>query len=197
MNTLAYLASSSKMKEKKFHNIGPWNKARDFSLKMAISGASVIKLFTAKRFFATTEFSGFPSVDRKSRHSGESDAVGASDVARLSSHHRRKRGQPEAPPAGIPTLQSGTVLLNLLYWKFCLAGSSILYFRLQVIYKSYRQLLTLITNFQLLLKLEILDKLRLVTSHKNTTQRKHNILTGSISIGEMGVPMTLNHRALT
>ena len=30
---------------------------------------------------------------------------------------------------------------------------------------------------------------------QNTTQRKRNILTGSISIGETGVLMTLNHRA--
>jgi hypothetical protein len=42
----------------------------------------------------------------------------------------------------------------------------ILYFRLQVIYKSYRQVLTPVNNSQLLLKLEILDKLRLVTFHK-------------------------------
>ncbi len=70
-----------------------------------------------------------------------------------------------------------------------------MYFRLQVTYKSYRHVLTPITNFQLLLKLEILDKLRLVTSHKNTTQRKQNILAGSISTGETGVLMTLNQRA--
>ncbi len=50
-----------------------------------------------------------------------------------------------------------------------------MYFRLQVIYKSYRQVQTLIANSQLLLKLEILDKLRLVTLHKNIIQRKHNI----------------------
>jgi hypothetical protein len=42
----------------------------------------------------------------------------------------------------------------------------ILYLRLQVIYKSYRQVLTPVNNSQLLLKLEILDKLRLVTFHK-------------------------------
>jgi hypothetical protein len=53
-----------------------------------------------------------------------------------------------------------------------LAGSSIFYFRLQVTYKSFRQVLTPITNFQLLLKLEIIDKLRLVTFHK--TQHKEN-----------------------
>ncbi len=49
-----------------------------------------------------------------------------------------------------------------------MAASSILYFRLQVIYKPYRQVLTLITNSQLLLKLEILYKLRLVTKRKKT-----------------------------
>ncbi len=32
---------------KKFYNIGPGNKARYFCTEMAISGASVIKLFTA------------------------------------------------------------------------------------------------------------------------------------------------------
>jgi len=54
----------------------------------------------------------------------------------------------------------------LFGWDFksCISG-------FQVIYKSYRQVLTPITNFQLLLILEILDKLRLVTSNKNTTQR--------------------------
>jgi hypothetical protein len=41
-----------------------------------------------------------------------------------------------------------------------------LYFRLQVIHRSYRQVLIPANNFQLLLKLEILDKLRLVTFHK-------------------------------
>jgi len=49
---------------------------------------------------------------------------------------------------------------------------SILYFRLKVIPKSYRQVLTPVKNSQLLLKLEILDKLRLVTfqkiQHKDT-----------------------------
>ncbi len=42
----------------------------------------------------------------------------------------------------------------------------ILYFRLYVIDKSYRQVLTPANNSQLLLKLEILDKFRLVTFHK-------------------------------
>jgi hypothetical protein len=43
---------------------------------------------------------------------------------------------------------------------------------------SYRQVLTPVNNSQLLLKLEILDKYRLVTFHKNTTQRNCNIITG-------------------
>ncbi len=47
-----------------------------------------------------------------------------------------------------------------------MAGSSIIYIRLQVIYKSYRQVLTLIANSQLLLKQLILDKLRLVAFYK-------------------------------
>ncbi len=38
--------------------------------------------------------------------------------------------------------------------------------RLQVIDKSYRQVLTPVNSSQLLLKLEILDRLRLVTFHK-------------------------------
>jgi hypothetical protein len=54
-----------------------------------------------------------------------------------------------------------------------------MYFRLQVIHKSYRQVLTPVNNSLLLLKLEILDKFRHVTFHKNTAQRNYNILTGS------------------
>jgi hypothetical protein len=52
-------------------------------------------------------------------------------------------------------------------------GFSILYFTaFNVVDKSYRQVLTSVNNSKLLLKLEILDKLRLVTNRKNTTQRK-------------------------
>jgi hypothetical protein len=40
---------------------------------------------------------------------------------------------------------------------------------------SFRQVLIPGNNSQLLLKLESLDKLRLVTFHKTTTQRKHFI----------------------
>jgi hypothetical protein len=45
-------------------------------------------------------------------------------------------------------------------------GSPVFYFKLQVIYKSYKQVLTLIASSLLLLKQGILDKFRLVTSHK-------------------------------
>jgi len=62
----------------------------------------------------------------------------------------------------------------------------ILYFKLQVIYKSYRQVLTPVNNSQLLLKLEILDKLRLVIFHKNTIQRKTQHLTGLILFRRSG-----------
>jgi hypothetical protein len=50
--------------------------------------------------------------------------------------------------------------------------SSDIVFQLSVIYKSYRQVLTPITNFQFLLKLEILGKLRLFTFHKWQHKRK-------------------------
>jgi hypothetical protein len=72
-----------------------------------------------------------------------------------------------------------------------------LYFRLYVIDKSYRQVLTIINNSQLLLNLEILDKFRLVTFHKNTTQRNHKIITGSYQLRRNGnshdlEPQTIN-----
>ncbi len=51
-------------------------------------------------------------------------------------------------------------------------------FQLGVIYKSHRQVQTLIYNSHLLLKLPILDKFRLATFHKSATQRKCNIKTG-------------------
>ncbi len=60
-----------------------------------------------------------------------------------------------------------------------MASSSDIEFQLQVIYKSYRHVLTPVNNSQLLLKLEILDKLRLVTFHTTATQRKCTVLTGS------------------
>jgi hypothetical protein len=51
-------------------------------------------------------------------------------------------------------------------------------FQLSVIYKSYRQLLTLVDNSQLLLKLPILDKFRLVAFHLKATERNYNLKTG-------------------
>ncbi len=52
-------------------------------------------------------------------------------------------------------------------------------FQLQVIDKSYRQVLTPVNASQLLLKQEIIDKFRLVTFHTMATQRKCNVITGS------------------
>jgi hypothetical protein len=73
--------------------------------------------------------------------------------------------------------------------QYCISG-----FKL---HKSCRQVLTPVNNSQLLLKQEILDKLRLVTFHKNATQRKHKVLLVQTRSGEMGVLITLNHRAST
>ncbi len=42
----------------------------------------------------------------------------------------------------------------------------LLFTTFNVVDKSYRQVLTILNNSQLLLKLEILDKFRLVTNHK-------------------------------
>jgi hypothetical protein len=70
-------------------------------------------------------------------------------------------------------------------------GFLILYFTaFNVIDKSYRQALIPINNSQLLLKLEILDKFRLVTNRK--IQHKENLqhYLGHTSSGEMEVLMT-------
>jgi hypothetical protein len=66
-----------------------------------------------------------------------------------------------------------------------------------VIDKSYRQVLTPVNNSQLLLKLEILDKFRLVTNHNR--QHKENLQHYLVytSSGETRVLMTLNHIAST
>jgi hypothetical protein len=53
--------------------------------------------------------------------------------------------------------------------KNTFAYSSDTLLQLSVIYKLYRQALTPVNNSQLLLKLEILGKLRLVTFYKATT----------------------------
>ncbi len=51
-------------------------------------------------------------------------------------------------------------------------------FQFSVIYNSCRQVLTAVNNSQLLLKLPILDKFRLVTFHTYATQRSYNVRTG-------------------
>ncbi len=51
-------------------------------------------------------------------------------------------------------------------------------FQFSVIYNLYRQVLTHINNSQLLLKLPILDKFRLVTFHACATQRNYIVRTG-------------------
>jgi hypothetical protein len=51
-------------------------------------------------------------------------------------------------------------------------------FQLSVIYKFYRQIPTSIHKSQLLLKLPILDKLRLAIFHINATQSSYIIKTG-------------------
>ncbi len=53
-----------------------------------------------------------------------------------------------------------------------------IYFQLGDIYMSYRQVLTPINNSQLLLKLLILDKFRLVTFLLKPTQKKLQHKTG-------------------
>ncbi len=55
--------------------------------------------------------------------------------------------------------------------------SSSALFQLSVIYKSYTKILTPVNNSQLLLMLEIQDKLRIATFHKKATQRNYNIKT--------------------
>jgi len=50
-----------------------------------------------------------------------------------------------------------------------------MYFKLKVIYKSYRQELTSSNNSQLLLKLEILDKFRLATKQRYRDKENCNI----------------------
>ena len=73
----------------------------------------------------------------------------------------------------------------------------LLFTAFNVIDNSYRQVLALVNNSQLLLKLEILDKFRLVTNHN--IQHKGNLQHYQVhtSSGETGVLMTLNHRAST
>jgi hypothetical protein len=68
-------------------------------------------------------------------------------------------------------------------------------FQLGVFCKLYRQVLTPVNNSQVLLELEILDKLRLLTFYK----RQHKESTLELvytSLGETQVLMTLIHKAL-
>jgi hypothetical protein len=59
-------------------------------------------------------------------------------------------------------------------------GFSILYFTaFNVVDKSYRQVLTPVNNSQLLLKLGILDKFRLVTNHKIQHKGNCNIFSSN------------------
>jgi hypothetical protein len=51
-------------------------------------------------------------------------------------------------------------------------------FQLGFVYMSHRQVLTPIHNYQLILKLPILDKFRLAIFHKSATQRNYSIKTG-------------------
>ncbi len=65
----------------------------------------------------------------------------------------------------------------------------------KVIDKSYRQVLTTVNNSQLLLNLEILDKLRLVTFNKTQQKETATLKLVHTSKGETRVLMTLTHRA--
>jgi len=68
-------------------------------------------------------------------------------------------------------------------------------FQLRVIYKSYRQVLTPVNNSELLLKLDILDKLRLVTFHKWQHKESATLKRVHTSSGETRVLVTLIHKA--
>jgi hypothetical protein len=74
---------------------------------------------------------------------------------------------------------------------FSLSSDTLL--QLCVIYKSYRQVLTPINNFQLLLKLEILDKLRLATIHKRQHKESVTLKLVYASSGETRVLMASIH----
>jgi hypothetical protein len=68
-------------------------------------------------------------------------------------------------------------------------------FQLRVICESNRQVLTPVNNSELLLKLEILDKLRLVTFHKQQHKESATLKMVQTSSGEKRVLMILIHRA--
>ncbi len=72
----------------------------------------------------------------------------------------------------------------------------ILLSQLRIIYMSYRQVLTPVNNTHLLLKLEILDKLRLVTFHKRQHKESATLELVHTSSRETRVLMTLTHKML-
>jgi hypothetical protein len=73
--------------------------------------------------------------------------------------------------------------------------SSYTLFQLHILYKSYRQILTPVINFRLLLKLEILDKLRNVTFHKRPHKESAMLELVHTSSREIQVLMALTHKA--
>jgi len=70
-----------------------------------------------------------------------------------------------------------------------------LYFSFMLFYKSYGQVLTPVNNSQLLLKLEILDKLRFVTFHKRQHKDSGTLELVHTSSREIQVLMTLTQKA--
>ncbi len=85
---------------------------------------------------------------------------------------------------------------KIVWWKICLAYSSDISFQLHIIYMSCRQVLTPVNNVQLLSKLEILDKLRLVTFHKQQHKESATLELVHTSSRETWVLMTLTQKAL-
>jgi hypothetical protein len=85
---------------------------------------------------------------------------------------------------------------EIISWKIGLAYLHIFSFQLHILWKSFGQVLTPVNNFQLLLKLEILDKLRLETFHKwqHKVQRWNWFILVHTSSRETGVLMTLTHK---
>ncbi len=69
------------------------------------------------------------------------------------------------------------------------------YFQLQVIHMN-RQVLILVNNSQLLLKLEILDKFRFAAFHKRQHKEVSTLQLVHTSLGEMRVLITSIHNVL-
>jgi hypothetical protein len=73
----------------------------------------------------------------------------------------------------------------------------ILFFKLQVTYKSYRQVLTPVNNSQLLFKAGNSRHVQTCyISQKHNTKKLQHFNWFKLAPGETGVFMTLNHRAL-